>query len=321
MAEIKEPIRIRRKKLTNGNVSLYLDIYLNGKREYEFLKLYLIPEKTKADREANRQTLQLANSIKARRIVEVQNGEHGFKSAYASDTLFFDYYRAMCARRLGAESTGNWGNWKSCLKHLQKYEPNERIRFSQITQEWVQGFRDYLEKDACAWSCDERDRIKDHPLSRNSRVSYFNKLRACLNQAYEDRIIPINPMRGVEGFKAEEGTRMYLTIEEVQRLAQTECEYPAIKRAFLFSCLTGLRRSDVIRLTWGDVHQQESSLGLSSNRRRPADRNISTSRRRPPNSWASAARTPSISSPTSTLRVAPTKRSKGGYCGPESIRI
>ena len=227
-----------------------------GKREYEFLKLYLIPEKTKADREANRQTLQLANSIKARRIVEVQNGEHGFKSAYASDTLFFDYYRAMCARRLGAESTGNWGNWKSCLKHLQKYEPNERIRFSQITQEWVQGFRDYLEKDACAWSCDERDRIKDHPLSRNSRVSYFNKLRACLNQAYEDRIIPINPMRGVEGFKAEEGTRMYLTIEEVQRLAQTECEYPAIKRAFLFSCLTGLRRSDVIRLTWGDVHQQ-----------------------------------------------------------------
>ena len=40
MAEIKEPIRIRRKKLTNGNVSLYLDIYLNGKRSYEYLKLY-----------------------------------------------------------------------------------------------------------------------------------------------------------------------------------------------------------------------------------------------------------------------------------------
>ena len=255
MAEIKEPIRIRRKKLTNGNVSLYLDIYLNGKREYEFLKLYLIPEKTKADREANRQTLQLANSIKARRIVEVQNGEHGFKSAYASDTLFFDYYRAMCARRLGAESTGNWGNWKSCLKHLQKYEPNERIRFSQITQEWVQGFRDYLEKDACAWSCDERDRIKDHPLSRNSRVSYFNKLRACINQAYDERIIPINPLRGIEGFKAEEVKRDYLTLEEVRLLAATPCRYPMLKRAFLFSCLTGLRKSDIQKLTWGEIQK------------------------------------------------------------------
>ena len=93
-------------------------------------------------------------------------------------------------------------------------------------------------------------------LSRNSKVSYFNKLRACLNQAYEDGIIDKNPMRGIQGFKAEEGKRMYLTIEEVMVLARTECEYPAIKSAFLFSCLTGLRRSDVVRLTWGDVYQQ-----------------------------------------------------------------
>lgn len=32
-------------------LSLYLDIYINGKREYEFIKLYLIPEKTKTDKE------------------------------------------------------------------------------------------------------------------------------------------------------------------------------------------------------------------------------------------------------------------------------
>ena len=42
MANIKEPIRIRRKTLKNGNISLYLDIYRNGKRDYEFLKLYLL---------------------------------------------------------------------------------------------------------------------------------------------------------------------------------------------------------------------------------------------------------------------------------------
>ena len=46
-------------------------------------------------------------------------------------------------------------------------------------------------------------------------------------------------MRGVENFKAEEGTRMYLTIDEVKKLAETECEYPKIKRAFLFRSLTG----------------------------------------------------------------------------------
>lgn len=256
MADIKEPIKIRRKQLANGNISLYLDIYHNGRREYEFLKLYLIPEKNRADKEKNRQTLQLANSIKAKRIVDIQNGDHGFKSPFAEEVLFFDYYRNMCEKRLGTESRGNWGNWRSCLKHLEKYESNQRITLSQITPKWVQGFKDYLENEATAWGCDFRERIKDHPLARNSKLSYFNKLKACLNQAYEDRLIAYNPMRGIENFKPEDGKRMYLTIEELRKLVDTVCEYPNIKRAFLFSCLTGLRRSDVIRLTWRDVQQQ-----------------------------------------------------------------
>ena len=254
---IKEPIRIRQKELANGNISLYLDIYIGGKRKYEFLKLYLIPEKTREDKEKNRQTMQLANSIKSKRIVEYQNGEFGFKSNYKLDVLFFDYYRAMCEKRHGnPESRGNWGNWYSCLHHLMKYEKNKRITFEDITPEWVQGFRDYLDKDAVAWSHDYRKRIKDKPLARNSKLSYFNKLRACLNQAFEDRIIPVNPCRGVERFRPEEGIRMYLTIDEVRLLAQTDCEYPRIKDAFLFSCMTGLRRSDILRLTWGDIHKQ-----------------------------------------------------------------
>lgn len=253
---IKEPIRIRQKKLANGSLSLYLDIYIQGKRRYEFLKLYLIPERNRDDRERNRQTMMLANSIKSKRMMEIQNGEYGFKSQFKLNTLFFDYYRAMCNKRLGAESRGNWGNWFSCLHHLRKYERNERITFEKITPEWVQGFRDYLEDEAVAWGHDARKRAKEKPLARNSKLSYFNKLRACLNQAFEDGIIPINPCRGIDGFKAEESNRMYLTIDEIKKLAQTDCNYPQIKSAFLFSCLTGIRRSDILRLTWGDVHQQ-----------------------------------------------------------------
>ena len=254
---VKEPIKIRQKKLANGNISLYLDIYLNGKRHYEFLRLYLIPERSRADKEKNKQTIQLANSIKAMRQVEIQNHEYGFKSDFAEQTLFYDYYVSMTEKRYGAESRGNWGNWRSCLKHLEKYDSNlKKLTFADITTKWVQGFKDYLEKEACAWSCDYRERIKDHPLARNSKVSYFNKLRACLNQAFEERIIAHNPMRGIESIKAEEGKRMYLTIEEVKKLAQTECEYPNIKKAFLFSCLTGLRRSDILNLTWSKIQQQ-----------------------------------------------------------------
>lgn len=254
----RSSITLRQRTLPSGRTTLYLDIICNGRRKVESLKLFLIPETSRADKQKNKETLKLAEAIRAKRVVEVQNKEFGFKSDYAEETNFYDYYVAITEKRLGSDSRGNWGNWRSCLKHLEKYDPNLKKRtFADIDQEWVQGFRDYLDKEACAWGCDYRERIKDHPLSRNSKLSYFNKLRACMNQAVEERIIRKNPVLGVERFKEEEGTRMYLTIDEVKTLAQTECEYPNIKRAFLFSCLTGLRRSDVLRLTWGDIHKQD----------------------------------------------------------------
>lgn len=256
MSTNKEPIKLRKRPNTSGTVSLYLDIYLDGKRTYEWLKLYLIPEKSRKDKEQNNETLRLAEAIRAKRIVDLKNGKFGFENEFATQTRFYDYYRSMCEKRLGEDSHGNWGNWHSCLHHLKQYDPREDITFADITAEWVQGFKDYLDRKAIAWQHDTRERDKSKPLSRNSKVSYFNKLRACLNQAFEERIIPTNPLRGIESFKAEEGTRMYLTIDEVKRLAETDCDYPQIKNAFLFSCLTGLRRSDIIKLTWGDVYQQ-----------------------------------------------------------------
>lgn len=250
----KERVNLRKRLMPSGNTSLYLDVFTKEGRKYEYLKLYLIPEHSRADKEKNRQTIQLAEAIRAKRTVEIQNDEYGFKSAYKEDTLFFDYYNAMCEKRFG--SKGNWGNWHSCLKHLEKYEKNHKITFAKITPEWVQGFKDYLDNKANAWENDKRERIKDKPLKRNSKLSYFNKLRACLNKAFDDRIIAHNPIHGIDGFKAEEGTRMYLTIDELKKLSHTECEYPNIKKAFLFSCLTGLRRSDILKLTWGEVHEQ-----------------------------------------------------------------
>ena len=53
----KEPVKLREKKLSNGNISLFLDIYRNGKRHKEYLKLYLIDAKTPIEKEQNRQTL------------------------------------------------------------------------------------------------------------------------------------------------------------------------------------------------------------------------------------------------------------------------
>ncbi|MDD2607194.1 Arm DNA-binding domain-containing protein, partial [Lascolabacillus sp.] len=72
----KESVTLREKKLANGNISLYLDIYRDGKRSYEFLKLYITKATTPLEREVNRQTRATAQAIKAKRQIELQNNEY-----------------------------------------------------------------------------------------------------------------------------------------------------------------------------------------------------------------------------------------------------
>ena len=69
--KLKEPVRIREKRLSDGNISLYLDMYHKGARKKEGLKLYLVPETTSAARMQNANTRKLAEQIKAQRILDI----------------------------------------------------------------------------------------------------------------------------------------------------------------------------------------------------------------------------------------------------------
>lgn len=77
MSKPKELIKLRQKPLRGGGASLYLDIYQDGRRAYEFLRLYLIPERSTLDKVQNRETLRTAQAIKAQRLVEMQNTVNG----------------------------------------------------------------------------------------------------------------------------------------------------------------------------------------------------------------------------------------------------
>ncbi|MCM1353875.1 MAG: site-specific integrase [Bacteroides sp.] len=187
--------------------------------------------------------MRLAEAIKAKRLVECQNSAYGFSQEYATSTFFFEYYRMISKQRIKEDSRGRFIVWDACLKHLQQYEKNHNITFRAITKEWVRGFRDYLEFKTT--------------LSNNSKSIYFSTLRTCFCQAIKDNIISSNPMFGIDGFRYINGTRMYLTTEELRKISETYCKHQDIKNAFLFSCLTGLRYSDIARLKWGDVYKEQ----------------------------------------------------------------
>lgn len=243
------PVRLREKKLKSGGISLYLDKYVNGRRDYEFLRLYLVPERSQADREKNRQTRLLAETICTRRTLEAQGQRLGWTSEKeVANVLFYPYFEAemRCEKSEKTRVT-----WRSCLKHLRQYDGRERLTLAEITTDWVRGFRRYL--DTCYSFRNTKER---RPCSVASRSLYWSKLKAVLHKALADDLIKRDPSLGIQGFGRQESMRMYLTIDEVKRLAATPCRRDEVRRAFLFSCLTGLRFSDVTALRWGDVQQE-----------------------------------------------------------------
>lgn len=240
-------ITLRQRK-KNNKISLYLDFYHKGKRKAEYLRLYLDPTpKTKQERNLNKKTLELAETIRAQRQIEIQNGYYGFEDSEKLKGNFKGYLYVLAEKKMS--SLGNYGNWDSMIKHFEKFHPTE-IRFNEVNTKLVGDFKEYLDKNA-------RKKSND-PLSQNSKYSYFNKFRAALKQVVKDGILKTNPSEQVSSFKQGEPQREFLTLEEVQTLAKTKCESEKLKTAFIFSCLTGLRWSDVNKLLWSEIqHSKE----------------------------------------------------------------
>ena len=121
--KIKEPIKLRSKQLLNGCLSLYLDIYMNKRRMYEFLKLYIIPESNRADKQRNVETLKLANAIKAQKIVELQNSKFGFNyNKNKANMLLTEYIAELADRDPTKKAKKTLMN--TLIFHLQRYDTN-----------------------------------------------------------------------------------------------------------------------------------------------------------------------------------------------------
>lgn len=257
-------IHLRKRQHTKtGKISLFLEIYKgtttspDGKvknlRDYEYLNLYLIDKpKTPIDKQSNKDNLQLAESIKAKRELEIKNGLYGFTNEFKRSTNFIDYFTEQMEKR--KQSTGNYGNWDSTLKHLIKFA-GTKVSFREIDQNFCENFRDYLKNTA--------KKSSGQPLSSSSVSSYFLKFRACLKEAVRKKIILSNPAIGVSNPKVKESIREYLTLDELKAIVKAECRYDVLKRAFIFSCLTGLRWSDIQNLKWSELQKTNDGFRIT----------------------------------------------------------
>ena len=248
----KEPVRLRQKALSNGNISLYLDIYRNGQRKYEFLKLYLIPE-TASDptaKERNKQTLIQANAIKAQRVIELTNNEAGVANSQRTKMLLSDWLDEYKQQKSKVGKSIGLQNQIEFTKYLLNQYASEKTTLGKVNRAFCEGFLDYIQNEYVS----ERTH---KPLTKFTANTYYRILNSALNDTVRKNIIVRNPMQLVDldyKPKKPESQRVYLNVDEVERLIDTECySHPNYKRAFLFSCFCGLRFSDVTRLKWENL--------------------------------------------------------------------
>jgi len=222
-------VKLRTKKLTNGSESLYLDIYHRGKRSYEFLGMII----GKNDRD-KKQKKELAEKIRSTKELEIHANAYGLPNIYNGKEDFLKFYKDNCKDR----------NYKASFAKLKEFSENKLIAgilpYNRIDEKFCEDYRDWL-----------LTKVK-----HNTACVYITKLKTILSIAVKQKIIHSSPAKFVK-ISMQETEKVYLTIDEVKKLFDTDYDKFDIKRAFIFSCYTGLRLSDVKALTWEQIRDDK----------------------------------------------------------------
>jgi Site-specific recombinase XerD len=236
-------VKLRKKKNKSGSTSLYLDIYHNGRRDYEFLTMRLAKPATSTDREANRETLELAKKIALKRAQELAANDYNLTSDNGRHTVITDWMQAYVDKYRKRDKR----NMQGVLNRFKAFlieEKKSALTFGQITETIVSDFQDYLRANS----------------EGEGAASYFNRFKKMMKQAKRDKIILSNPAEDVKTKGGKPKKKDTLLIEEIQTLAQTPIESDQVKRAALFSCVTGFAWIDVKKLKWSHINLQAGTV-------------------------------------------------------------
>lgn len=257
----KNNVTLREKPLANGNLSLYLDIYRERVRVKEYLKLYIVAKpKDKDERAENKETLRLAEEIRAARQSELNHSAFGFVSPVKQKVFLYDYFQNYIdtyTKKDVRMITGAFERFKDFVKNEYPHY-KEKMRFDDLTPEMIKGYVDYLQA---------------HSVGEGA-LGYYQRFKKVIKSAVKKEIILKNPCTDIRCIVDENSLKKdVLTLEEIQQLAQTPYQNTEVRRAFLFCLYAGLRYCDVVDLKYSNVdysgkrlkYEQVKTKGHSKN--------------------------------------------------------
>jgi integrase/recombinase XerD len=240
-------VTLRKRKNANGTTTLMLDIYNNGVRSYERLAhLQLAKPSNLFDRESNKELLQKAEAIRLSRAVELEGSNYDMASDAGKNTVitiwmqsYIDNYTKKDVRTL--QSVLN--RFNDFLKDIKK----TGLTFGSINPLIIEDFIDYLQ-----------DRSTGEGAS-----SYYKRFKKMLKNAYRKRLMKENVLDFVEKkVKGKAKKKDTLTLDELKTLAATNTERIEVRRAALFTCVTGLAWVDVKKLKWEEIKLESRMMEM-----------------------------------------------------------
>lgn len=260
----KGSVYLRQKKLSNGNLSLYLDMYRDGKRVYEFLKLYLNPKaRTPVEREHNQRVRIMAEELRAMREVEISSSALGVKGFSKSKVDFIEYFQQYIdkyTKKDIAVMRGALNRFKAFLIEEYGDKFSKGIMINMIDKEMISRFIDYLQS-----------------ISKGEgAASSYGRFKKVIKNAIEEGIIIKDPCFRLSCKVDEQILRKdVLSIDEMNRLINTNDPSinQEVRRAFIFCLYCGLRFCDVSTLKYSNIDysnkllkfEQLKTKGRSSN--------------------------------------------------------
>lgn len=234
MIGIKLSIKIREKKLKNGDRSLYLDIYHNGKRYYEFLELRIYDKPNKFEKIQNKENLNLAYQIKVQRESDLNHQKHNILNPKTNKIILLNEFQNYFEK---IKSINSKKTYQQTFNHLVSFIGNKSITLKQSDESFFIQFKEYLESNE---------------TSNNSINLYFSLLKIFFNNLIKNKVIYENPISKIK-IKTNSSHKVYFTKDEISILFNNFDESKEFQRAFLFSCFTGLRFSDIFNLKYSNI--------------------------------------------------------------------
>ena len=181
-----------------------------------------------------------------------------------------DHYIVLPNRKIIKKYGGYWEKINASKERLEAYnsayahDPEKAFFMATHTpiSEADAELKKYIAREATASDMAKAEATFIKPATQRT---YFRCFAGALNAAVRAEVILSNPfdkIASTDKIKVPESTREYLTIDEIKQLIATECKRENVKNAFLFSCFSGLRFSDMCAITWGQITQDGEQMRI-----------------------------------------------------------